>query len=166
MKTMAKWVAGFLAVVAAAQAQEGEKPAPAPEPAKPPAKELAKEPAKAAEPKGNSNASGITVGGTSRARRKKDVAPKVSKAFLDSIKEKGGSPAVKILIVVDEEGRVAEAKVWGESSGFPEFDEAALEAARQTPFSPKMVDGKPVKDSAIQPYRLTIRKPEEKEEQK
>jgi periplasmic protein TonB len=160
MKTFSKWLSVLLVMDITARAQEGGKPVPEPE-HKPPAESPAKEPGKPAEVKGVP-VSPTGAQGATRARRKKDVMLKIPASF----KEKNIQEAsVRILITVGTEGQVEDARIQ-KTSGFPEFDEAALEAARQTPFSPKMVDGKPVKDVVVQPYRYRLAKPEEKKEQK
>jgi protein TonB len=132
------------------------KPKPKPKP-KPVPRPAVKEgpPAESALPQqraglGGSAARGATDDG--RARRRRDVKPD----YPSWMKEKGIRPAAKVAIVISAEGRVLDARIHV-SSGYPEFDQNCLRAARATPFKPKTVNGVPVQSSEIQPYSTELR---------
>jgi periplasmic protein TonB len=173
MKTFPKLLSVLLALAITTRGQEGEKPAPVPasEPAKPPTESPAKEPSTPAPSKAQPAAPERKFS-SDRARRKKDVSPKISEALKAKV---GEGLHVKIRITVDEKGGVEEAVIQ-QTSGNAEFDAAALEAARNTPFLPRLEKGIPQKDTVIQPYRLGLPKdprdlvvfpkPEEKKDKK
>lgn len=60
---------------------------------------------------------------------------------------------VRVLVVVDEEGKVIAAQA---ASGHPLLQLAALRAARQALFKPALLDGKPVKISGVLSYNFVL----------
>jgi protein TonB len=57
-------------------------------------------------------------------------------------------------VTVDEEGNVVAAKA---VSGHPLLQAAAVDAARQSKFKPTLIEGKPVKVSAVISYVFTLK---------
>jgi TonB family protein len=66
---------------------------------------------------------------------------RVLPTYPDEAKPKGLTGTVILLLTVNEEGRVSDAKVL---QGHPLFSEAAISAVKQWVYSPTMVNGKPV----------------------
>jgi TonB family protein len=66
---------------------------------------------------------------------------KVLPTYPDEAKPKGLTGTVILLLTVNEEGRVSDAKVL---QGHPLFSEAAISAVKQWVYSPTMINGKPV----------------------
>lgn len=69
-------------------------------------------------------------------------------------KEAKAAGMVAVEIVVDEEGRVVEAKA---VSGHPLLRQAAVEAARQARLSPTLLQGKPIKVTGVLTYNFVLR---------
>ncbi len=67
--------------------------------------------------------------------------------YPDGARRRGEQGDVKIALEVDEQGRVAEAKVVG-GCGHSELEEAALKAVRKARFKPAQSAGRPVASSA------------------
>jgi TonB family protein len=69
-------------------------------------------------------------------------------------KAAGAEGSVSVRVTVDEDGNVVAAKA---VSGHPLLQSAAVDAARQSKFKPAVVDGKPVKVSAVISYVFTLK---------
>ena len=61
-----------------------------------------------------------------------------------------------VLIVIDTAGKVQKVRVI-KSSGYPEFDQAARDAARAELFTPARRDGAPVEYNLKYTYRFRIK---------
>ena len=72
------------------------------------------------------------------------------------LKSKGIEGNVMVLIVIDEEGVVQKVRIL-KSSGYREFDEAALKAAQKAVYSPALRDGKAVEYNLKYTYRFRIK---------
>ncbi|MBN2804760.1 MAG: energy transducer TonB [Deltaproteobacteria bacterium] len=71
------------------------------------------------------------------------------------LKSKGIEGNVVLLIVIDVYGKVQKVRIL-KSSGYPEFDKAALSAAEKELFSPAKRDGSPVEYNLKYTYRFRI----------
>ena len=74
-------------------------------------------------------------------------------AYPPEAKAAGAEGTVTVQILVDEEGRVVEAKA---VSGHPLLRDAAVTAARNTRFSPTRLQGQPVKVSGVVTYNFVL----------
>ncbi len=63
------------------------------------------------------------------------------------------SGVVRVLLIVDEEGKVIAAQP---ESGHPLLRVAALKAAKRARFTPTLLDGKPVKVSGVITYNFVL----------
>jgi TonB family protein len=88
-------------------------------------------------------------GGVSKGAAAGDVITKVPPVYPATAKQINASGEVQVSIVIDEDGRVVEAKA---IRGHPALRSAAEDAARKWVFKPRLLDGKPVK----QPGTLTF----------
>ena len=60
---------------------------------------------------------------------------------------------MRLKIVIDGEGRVGEAAV---VHSIPPLDQAALDAVRQWPFTPTLLNGRPVRVAAVGEVLFTL----------
>jgi protein TonB len=84
---------------------------------------------------------------------------RISEGSLDypaDLKSRGIEGNVVVLIVIDTEGRVQKVRII-QSSGYPQFDEAAQEAALREMYQPAMRDGMAVEYNLKYTYRFRIR---------
>ena len=72
------------------------------------------------------------------------------------LKSKGIEGNVMVLIVIDEQGAVQKVRIL-KSSGYREFDEAALKAARKELYTPALRDGKAVEYNLKYTYRFRMK---------
>jgi len=70
-------------------------------------------------------------------------------------KQEGIEGSVRLIIIIDEKGRVIEAKV--QRSTNREFEKPAIEAILQWKFEPGTKNGRPVKVRRLQPIGFTLR---------
>lgn len=73
-------------------------------------------------------------------------------SYPSEMQRNGIEGTVILVLVLDERGKVREAKV--ERSTHPAFERPALDAARQWMFEPAVKDGKPVRARTRQPLRF------------
>ncbi|MBN2344475.1 MAG: energy transducer TonB [Deltaproteobacteria bacterium] len=112
---------------------------------------------------------GEGAGKTVSANRQATFIPTVSSSFTKpkrissvelpypaALKSKGIEGNVMVLIVIDEAGRVQKVRIL-KSSGYREFDEAALQAARKEVYSPAFRDGKAVEYNLKYTYRFRMK---------
>ncbi|MBN2715866.1 MAG: energy transducer TonB, partial [Deltaproteobacteria bacterium] len=88
----------------------------------------------------------------SRPKRLSEVAL----PYPQELKSKGIEGNVMVLIVIDEKGVVQKVRIL-KSSGYREFDEAALKAAREEVYSPAVKDGKAVEYNLKYTYRFRMK---------
>lgn len=86
--------------------------------------------------------------------RPPEVLSAVPPVYPAALRRAGVEGRVVLLVVVDEQGRVEEARV--ERSTRPEFEAPALEAIRKWRFRPGMKDGQPVRTFLRQPIRFSV----------
>lgn len=86
--------------------------------------------------------------------RPPEVLSAVPPVYPAALRRAGVEGRVVLLVVVDEQGRVEEARV--ERSSRPEFEAPALEAIRKWRFRPGMKDGQPVRTFLRQPIRFSV----------
>lgn len=86
--------------------------------------------------------------------RPPEVISAVPPVYPAALRRAGVEGRVVLLVVVDEQGRVEEARV--ERSSRPEFEAPALEAVRKWRFRPGMKDGQPVRTFLRQPIRFSV----------
>jgi TonB family protein len=73
-----------------------------------------------------------------------------------ALKSKGIEGNVMVLIVIDEKGSVQKVRIL-KSSGYREFDEAAMKAARKELYSPARRDGQAVEYNLKYTYRFRMK---------
>jgi len=78
----------------------------------------------------------------------------IQPSYPADLQRQGISGDVVLMLVLDEKGRVREAKV--ERSSNPGFERPAVDAARQWVFEPAVKDGKPVRARLRAPIRFGI----------
>ncbi|HEX5706461.1 MAG TPA: cytochrome c oxidase assembly factor Coa1 family protein [Pyrinomonadaceae bacterium] len=106
-------------------------------------------PVGSASPASNSNAGRMVSGGVLNGKAismPQPPYPAIAKAAR-------ASGTVTVQVVVDETGRVTEARPVG---GHPLLQQAAAQAARQARFSPTLLSGKPVKVSGVLTYNFVL----------
>jgi TonB family protein len=86
----------------------------------------------------------------------------VHAAYPAGAKERGEEAAVDLLVLIDDQGQVAEVSV--QESGGPEFDQAALAAVRAFKFSPALMDGQAIPVRIGYTYRFKLEKKSVKKE--
>ncbi|HEX8353574.1 MAG TPA: M56 family metallopeptidase [Pyrinomonadaceae bacterium] len=101
---------------------------------------------------GGAEAGRASGGGGSRLAGQKLYAPEP--AYPAIAKAAGAEGPVGVRVTVDEEGDVVAAEA---VSGHPLLHTAAVDAARQSRFRPTLVEGKPVKVSAVISYVFTLK---------
>lgn len=78
----------------------------------------------------------------------------VPPVYPPALRRAGVEGRVVVVFVVDEQGRVQDARV--EQSSRPEFEAPALEAVRKWRFRPGQKEGKPVRTYLRQPIRFSL----------
>lgn len=86
--------------------------------------------------------------------RKPEAISQVAPTYPASLRKSKVEGVVALVFVLDEEGRVEDARV--ESASRPEFEAPALEAIRKWRFRPGQKDGKPVKTFLRLPIRFRL----------
>jgi protein TonB len=92
--------------------------------------------------------------GVEELEKPPEVLFAVAPVYPASLRRAGVEGRVVLLVVVDENGQVQEARV--ERSTRPEFEAPALEAIRKWRFRPGQKDGKPVRTFLRQPIRFSL----------
>jgi len=86
-------------------------------------------------------------------------APRVRRAvppeYPSTARAAGMEGTVRLLVTVDERGRVVAAEVLASDARV--FDGAALEAVREWSFSPALQSGRPVRATVVVPVRFSLR---------
>ncbi len=77
-------------------------------------------------------------------------------AYPESARRKRQEGVVELFMEVTSQGRVSSVKIH-KSSGYPELDQAALNAARRYRFKPATMGGIPVDSTTIQPIRFDLK---------
>ena len=70
-----------------------------------------------------------------------------------SAKNQRASGTVTVEVLLDEEGKVVEARA---VEGHPALRQSAVEAARRARFSPTILSGRPVKVTGVITYRFNL----------
>jgi TonB family protein len=106
-------------------------------------------PSEAARPAGDEGSKAPLSGGVLNYKALSLPKP----AYPSAAKNAGAQGRVVIEVVIDERGKVAEARA---VSGHPFLQQAAIQAARQARFAPALLSGAPVKVKGIINYVFTL----------
>ncbi len=93
---------------------------------------------------------GAAARGSAKGDKGAELRTKPYVLYPSRLKEMGVEPRAVILVVVSAEGKVASARLF-QSSGYSDWDQAALKAVREARFDPKTVMGIAVQDTVRVP---------------
>jgi TonB family protein len=74
-----------------------------------------------------------------------------------SAQSRGEEGAPVVQVCVDQRGKLLREPVVTDSSGFPDLDKAAIDAAKASGYAPGLEGGKPVVESCMK-YRILFRR--------
>jgi len=105
------------------------------------------------QPTVNQVATRLPVAGVVRvdSKQKQLVKP----IFPETLKSQGIEAIVKVMVKIDAAGKVTEAKVI-KAAPYPEFNEAALAAARKQEWEPETKDGVPIASAKTYEYKFFL----------